>query len=90
VKQKYWLIFGAVQATGVLFVLGGFLLIFPTSLLLAMLLLLPGSLAFVALFVSGQVGSNWSPWTLGAIAVLANMLFFTATSFLLRRYRKSK
>jgi hypothetical protein len=89
-KRKYWLIFGVVQATGIIFALGGFFLLFPTSLLLALLLLLPGSLVSVALFVHGQVGPKWSPCAVGAIAVLANVLLFTTTSFLLRRYRKSK
>jgi hypothetical protein len=89
-KRKYWLIFGVVQATGIIFALGGFFLQFPTSLLLAMLLLLPGTLVSVALFAHGQVGADWSAWTLGTIAVLANVLLFTTTSFLLRRYRKSK
>jgi hypothetical protein len=89
-KRKYWLIFGVVQATGIIFALGGFFLIFPSSLLLAMLLLLPGTLVSVALYRPGHVGANSSPWTLGAIAVLVNVLLFTATSFLLRKYRKSK
>src|SRR6266853_2150061 len=71
-KRKYWLIFGVVQATGIVAAFGAFFLQFPTSLLLALLLLLPGTLASVALSRPGQVGANLSPWTLGAIAVLAN------------------
>jgi ABC-type sulfate transport system permease component len=89
-KRKYWLIFGVVQVTGAMAAFGAFFLQFPSLLLVALLLLLPGTLASVALSRPGQVGADWSPWTLSAIAVLANVLLFTTTSFLLRRYRKSK
>jgi len=89
-KRKYWLIFGVVQATGIIFALGGFFLIFPSSLLLALLLLLPGTLVSVALYRPGQVGANSSLWPLGAIAILVNVLLFATTSFLLKKYRKSK
>ena len=89
-KRKYWLIFAMVQATGTMCAFGAYFSQFPSMLLVALLLLLPGTLASVALSRSGQVGANWSPWALGAIAVLANVFFFTTTSFLLRRYRKSK
>ena len=89
-KLKYWLVFGFIQTTGAMVAYCAYFLIFPTLLLLAWLLLLPGSLAWAAIFRPGQVGADWSPWTLGAIAVLANVLLFATASFLLAKYRKSK
>jgi len=89
-KRKYWLIFGVIQAVGIMAAFDAFFLQLPSLLLVPLLLLLPGTLASVALSRPGHAGANWSPWTLGAIAVLANVLLFTITSLLLTRYRKSK
>jgi membrane protein YdbS with pleckstrin-like domain len=89
-KRKYWLIFGVIQAVGTMGVFNAVFLQFPSLVLVPLLLLLPGSLAAIALSWRANVGANWSPWTLGAIAVLVNVFLFTITSFLLTRYRKSK
>jgi hypothetical protein len=89
-KRSYWLIFGLVQAMGIVAAIGALILQFPTLLLLTLLLLLPGTLVSVGLSRPDHVGANWSYWTLGAIAVVANVLLFATTSSLLRRYRESK
>jgi hypothetical protein len=93
-KRKYWLIFGWIQANGILAGFVAFFLMFPTFLLLSVLALLPGSLASVALAWHGFGGAKcWSPWTMGAliaIAVFANLLLFVGASFFLTRYRKTK
>jgi hypothetical protein len=89
-KRKYWLIFGVIQAIGIMAAFDGMLLQFPTILIVSLLFLLPGSLASVAVSWGVHDGADWSPWTLGSIAVITNVLLFTITSFLLARYRKSK
>jgi hypothetical protein len=89
-KGKYWLIFGVTQVNGIMVALCAVFLQFPSMGLLALLLLLPGTLASVALSWPGNVGAKWSPWALGLIAVITNVLLFTITSFLLTRFRKSK
>jgi hypothetical protein len=89
-RRKPWLIFVVIQAMGIVSAFSAFLLQFPTLLLAPLLLLLPGTLIAVILSRPGQIGANSSPWTLGAIAVLANVLLFTAASFLIKSFQKSK
>ncbi|MFZ0819036.1 MAG: hypothetical protein WAM91_03135 [Candidatus Acidiferrales bacterium] len=89
-NRKYWLIFGVIQVIGVMGALCAMFFQFPSMLIGYFLLLLPGSLASVALYWRGNVGANWSLWALGGIAVITNVLLFATTSFLVTRYRKSK
>ncbi len=89
-KRKYCLIFGTLQATGALSCIGAYFLQDPLLWVLSSLVLLPGSLDSLPLFMPGRIGANWSLLTLGAIAVTANSLLFALASFLLATYRKSK
>jgi len=89
-KRKYWLVFGVIQAIGIVAALDAIFLQFAFLMLVSIVMLLPGSLASVALYWSRHVGANWSLWTLGAIAVLANALLFSIASSLLTRCRKPK
>jgi hypothetical protein len=93
-KRKYWLIFGVIQMLGALAVLEAVLLQEALLLGVAFLLWLPGTLVLFVLnghaglqFIPG-VGPNWSLWTQGAVAVLANLVLFTIASCLLARHRK--
>jgi hypothetical protein len=88
-KRKHWLIFGVVQAIGVMSGFAGALLQDPLFLGISFSFLSPGSLAAFALSKPGYVGADWSLWKLGAIAVVANVLLFTIASFLLARFRRS-
>ncbi len=89
-NRKHWLIFGVIQAIGIGGTFCAIFLQFPSMVLVPLLFLLPGSLASVALPLHGEVGVNWSPWTLCAVAVVSNVIVFTITSFLSTRYRRSK
>jgi hypothetical protein len=89
-KRKYWFIFGVVQAIGAMYCVAAVILQDPFVLGVSFLYLLPGSLASVALSWPGRVGVNWSLWTVGVIAVVANMLIFSVALFLLARFRTSR
>ncbi len=93
-KRKYWLIFGVIQVVGAVAAAEAVLLREQLLLGASFLLWLPGSLALLALnsdagfqFIPGA-GPNWPLWTLGAVAVLANVILFTTASFLVARHRK--
>jgi hypothetical protein len=88
VKRKYWWVFGAIQAVGTLATAEAVFLQFPTLWLVSLLLLLPGSLASLPVFKPSQFGTNWSPWSLWAIAVTTNFFLFILVSFLLAKRRK--
>jgi uncharacterized membrane protein len=89
-NRKHWLTFGVIQAIGIMGVISAVFLQFPSMVIVSFLMLLPGSLVSAALFKRAQTGADWSPWSLTAIAVLANVLLFTIISVLLAGYRKSK
>ena len=86
-RRKHWLVFGMVQAMGIIATLAAVFSQFPSLLLVPLIMLLPGSLVSGALFERGHARGAWS---LTAIAVIANALLFTVTSFLILRHRKSK
>jgi len=89
-RRKKWWIFGVIQAAGTLAAAEAMFLQFPTLWLVALLLLLPGSLAWLAVFEPSHFGTNWSFWKLCAIAVTTNVFLFIVASFLLARRRKPK
>jgi hypothetical protein len=89
-KPKPWLVFGVIQAAGMMAAFSAVKLQFPSMWLASSLLLLPGSLASIALSWPSHIGANWSPWVLVAIAALANIFLFIIISFLRSRYRKPK
>jgi hypothetical protein len=95
-KRSYWLIFGAIQVLGALAAVEAVFLQEAFLLGASFLLLLPGTLALLALnghagflFTPG-VGPNWPLWTLGVVAVFVNIILFAIASFLLATSRESK
>ncbi|MFZ0637536.1 MAG: hypothetical protein WA755_15275 [Candidatus Acidiferrales bacterium] len=89
-KRKYWWIFGVIQLTGVSATVEAYFLEDPILWLVSRLLLLPGSLDSFPGLTHGQLGANWSLWSLCAIAVVTNVLLFIVVSLLLGRRRKPK
>ena len=49
------------------------------------LVLLPGSLADIALFREGAIGNLWPKWTLFAIPIAANALLFSVIAMVTRQ-----
>lgn len=93
-KRKCWLLFGVIQLLGALAVFEALFLQSALLLGAAFLLWLPGTLVLLALnghaglqFTPG-LGPNWSLWTLGAVAILANVILFTAASMVVARHRR--
>lgn len=89
-KRKYWVIFGAIQAVGIMATIDAMFLQFPSLLLVAPVFLLPGSLCSIALYWRQIVAGDWSPWILCSIAVTTNAVLFSVVSVVVARYRKSK
>ncbi len=90
-KRKYWWIFGAVQLIGVFAAFDGLYLVQDPILFgLSLILLLPGTLVSYPFSTLGHAGLHWPLWTVYAIAVILNVLFFAITSALVGRFRKSR
>lgn len=88
-NRNLWLVFGAIEMIGMMAILDAVFLQEPLILGVSFLFLLPGSLASVALYGPGHIGANWSIWTLGATAVITNLLLFSITTYLAAKYRRS-
>jgi hypothetical protein len=89
-KRGSWLIFGAIQAAGIMAAIDAVFLQFPSLLLVMFLLLLPGSLLSAALFWRSGIAADWSLWAMTLIAVITNAILFSIATFLVTRYRRSK
>jgi hypothetical protein len=90
-KRKYWWIFGAVQLMGLLAGFEGLYLVQdPIFFGLSLLFLLPGTLVSFPFSTLGHLGPHWPLWTVYAIAVPVNLLFFAIVSSLVARDQKSK
>lgn len=87
-KQRYWWIFGVIQVAGALAAVEGSYLSLVSSLfvLLPMLLLLPGSLAWLPMLHTQYFGIEitYLFWTNG-IAITTNVILFAIASFVAGR-----
>jgi hypothetical protein len=87
--RKSWLIFGAVQATGVLGGLTGlYLLQDGLVLILYSVFLLPGILFAFPFSPFGHARTHWPLWAIYSVAVFANGILFAAASAVFSKRRR--
>lgn len=90
-KHPYWLIFLAIQITGVAAAFEAVRFQFGFFLIIAWLFLLPGILPFSIPAVIEKLGDHaWFLWFAVGCAIVINLIVFAAIRFLYRRSQRTK